>query len=264
MAVVARALAIVTLAACAPGVDTRPGSASVAAGVAPDPSVNTFLRDTFTGASGALESHTPEIGGAWSKHPVYGGSIALDGAGRIDPAISAGTTALYVNAATPPTADYEVTAIFTPRSGGSGAALAHAVVARLDPTINEFYQGAWHGGELAIWKRVGGGTASIVGPVVTQLIGDGDVLRMRLRVVGSSLKLLTRINAETTWTERVSATDRDVTAVGKAGVSYYAPADAALTPDAVAFQMDEVTATNLGVGGAGARSVRGVVARRGR
>jgi hypothetical protein len=62
----------------------------------------------------------------------------------------------------------------------------------------------------------------------------------------------------------VSATDTDVTAVGKAGVSYYAPPDVAFTPDAVAFQMDEVTATNLGVGGAGARSVRGVVARRGR
>lgn len=245
---VARALALVTLAACAPGGDTRPDTA-VAGREAPDPALSTFLRDTFTGASGALESHAPEIGGAWSRHPVYAGSIALDGAGGIGPTFSAGT-ALYVNAATPPTPDYEVTATFTPRSGGSGAALAHGVMARLDPTINEFYQGAWHGGELTIWKRVGGGPASIVGSVVAQPISDGDVLRMRLRVVGSSIELLTRINAEATWTERVSATDTDVTAAGKVGVSYYAPADVRFTPDAVPFRTDELTATNVGGGGA--------------
>ena len=64
-----------------------------------------FVRDTFTGTTGTLlESHAPNIGGAWTR--VQGNGLLLQN-GQLTPDKSVGND-VYLNAAVPPAAEYVV------------------------------------------------------------------------------------------------------------------------------------------------------------
>ena len=68
-----------------------------------------FLVDSFTDtATTALQSHTADVGGAWSRHSSSAASdLTIDSTGLRLRTTSASTVA-YQNAATPPSADYIV------------------------------------------------------------------------------------------------------------------------------------------------------------
>lgn len=65
----------------------------------------TFIRDTFTGANGTfVESHTPDIGGAWTR--LRGLGVVLDRNQATPNKVS--SFDVYRNAATPPASEYVV------------------------------------------------------------------------------------------------------------------------------------------------------------
>lgn len=73
-----------------------------------------FLKDTFTGTAGAtVQSHTPDVGGAWSDTTNFsqftaGGAALLTGSGSL----AVASWSEWVNAAAPATNEYDVAADF--------------------------------------------------------------------------------------------------------------------------------------------------------
>lgn len=79
--------------------------------------VGPFLQDNFAGTAAThLENHTPDIGGAWSivSLGLTNLEIDLNGSGKAITQLQAAVgSSMYINAVTPPTADYKVVATFT-------------------------------------------------------------------------------------------------------------------------------------------------------
>ena len=95
-----------------------------------------FLVDTFTEASDtALQSHTPDVGGTWSKHPDYPGGVTVNSAGGYAEGDSPTVTGIYTNSAVPSSADYYVEAELR----NSAQEISCGVVGRASSAIGNFY-----------------------------------------------------------------------------------------------------------------------------
>lgn len=105
------------------------------------------IQDTFTeGSDTALESHTPDTGGAWSKHPSYAtGATVVASEDRLR-GDSTSATSLYINATSPAAANYEVA--WTARMTSTTNPYAGAA-ARFNATTNNGYV-VWYSG--GVWN----------------------------------------------------------------------------------------------------------------
>lgn len=114
-----------------------------------------FISDTFTEASDVdLAAHTPDVGGAWSEHPSYttnGTVVASEDRFRGN---SSTATSLYLNATTPPSANYEVQWVARQTTVGTGSRCGAA--ARYDASANSGYLVYYDGTEWQLVSAVAG------------------------------------------------------------------------------------------------------------
>ncbi len=168
------------------------------------------VTDNFVATDGdALDTHSPDIGGAWEHYPGYtADAIHISNALRGD-----GTTgyAVHTNAATIPTPDYDVAAaLFVATNDGSDmwAVLGradHSVSAGLDTYYYVAYSSEWS------LSKANGGVFTSLGTFSQALsvsTGYSVILRMR----GTSLKVFID------GTERISATDSAITSAFRCGL----------------------------------------------
>lgn len=168
-----------------------------------------FLVDAFTEAgTTALASHTPGTGGAWSKHPSYTAGASVIGGGGYARGDSTTSTAIYINAATPPSANYSVqatariTSVTNPFPG---------IIARCHPTDNTFYQLYLSSGTT--WKiaKVVAGTTTDLAEWVGNPALNTDIA-LRLDLDGGNLR------AYVDGVLRIAVTDAAITDPGRIGV----------------------------------------------
>jgi len=167
-----------------------------------------FLNDTFTEASATnVTSHTPESGGAWSLQSGFASPVPVIGAGTGRMAFDSAAYAVIGKvSATPPSADYTVTAT------GKIQASANLVgaVARLAATGLTCIAG-WVGnnGKAEIQRYGGAGTTTLF--TTAYAVSLNTDYTVELEVSGTTLTL--RVNGVTVGT----ATDASITAAGNAG-----------------------------------------------
>lgn len=165
-----------------------------------------FLVDSFTEASTInLTAHTPETGGAWSKITGTSNDLNVNGGGGYATGATT-STAVYRNAATPPSADYSVEATVQHTLEGFVG-----VIGRASSSANTLYQLFYAGSLHWYLERVVGGTATNLGGYDVALATNTDAV-VKLEMIGTSIK------AYINGVERISVTDSSITAAGFAGV----------------------------------------------
>lgn len=166
--------------------------------------------DTFTGVDGtALESHTPDVGGVWTKHTASGaGSLVLD-TNRLRNATDA-VTRIYYLTTDPRSADYDVEATVVNLSANASTT---GVLGRVDTATNTYYYAryATSGGAWQIFRFISGANTQI-GSDFNQIITVGQSAVLTLRMRGATISLL--VNGISV----ISGTDATITAKGFAGV----------------------------------------------
>lgn len=172
-----------------------------------------LITDTMTDTNGVtLQSHTPESGGSYTKYPGY----TADGlifSNRLRGTDSASYDQ-YTHSATPPTADYDVQADFyvvtNLTSDGSG------ILGRADATVsagNDTYYYAQYinsSGQWSLDKAVAGVFTNL--GTYTQALSTSTAYALKLEMRGTTIKLYVDS------VERISVTDSDISAAGKAGL----------------------------------------------
>ena len=117
-----------------------------------------YIQDTFTeGSDVELSLHTPDIGGAWSKHPSFATSatvVASEDRLRGD---SSTASSLYTNATAPATNDYKIE--WTARQTTVGTGSRAGAVGRYNATTNDGYN-VYYDGTQWILVSVVSGTAT--------------------------------------------------------------------------------------------------------
>ncbi len=117
-----------------------------------------YIQDTFTeGSDVELSLHTPDIGGAWSKHPSFSTSatvVASEDRLRGD---SSTASSLYINATAPATDDYKIE--WTARQTTVGTGSRAGAVGRYNATTNNGYN-VYYDGTQWILVSVVSGTAT--------------------------------------------------------------------------------------------------------
>jgi hypothetical protein len=170
-----------------------------------------FLNDTFTEASNlALESHTPETGGTWSQHPNFTtNTMTVVSAGYYVTGSAAAGTSIYKNSATPPSADYYVSATVRRASGTDASFMG--VCGRMSASASTFVQ-AWYKDSTSTWElsEIVAGTTNILGTYVSALATSTSIA-IELRLVGTSAKFFLA------GVERISGTT-EITAAGLVGI----------------------------------------------
>lgn len=174
-----------------------------------------FVNDTFTG-SGNLEAHTGETGATWARYGSTGAGTIIISSNKCVPNVSASAEAIYYASGVPTTADYSIKWDFVQ---GSSSHQVLGVVARADTASpNKFYTarynaqvGTW---ELYVFSSIYGIGYLLLGNFV-QEISTSAVYACELRVEG------TRISFYVNGVCIIAATNGDITAVGKAGVTTY-------------------------------------------
>jgi hypothetical protein len=155
-------------------------------GAAPGPP--TTLHDTFTGSAGDLISHTPEVGGTWTRildpgTPV----IELDGSGNIG-CISPGTQNAwtYYNDVSLASADCSITIVIKRVAAG----LTFPCAGIRCSTSGEMYQ-AWYNDSANNWQmryKVGAAFTNL-GATISQTLAIGDTAQCTLSATGTSIKM---------------------------------------------------------------------------
>lgn len=167
-----------------------------------------FASATFTAANGT-ELNAADAN--WSKLDGLGGNLEIQD-NRACSTFGA-TTPRYYHSATPPSADYEVSAdlyvVATTTSQNAG------VIARAVVGVWECYWARYRPGTGWQLFRYNNGTATQLGSTVVQTLAVGSTTRVRLRVEGNVISVYR--DAETT--PIISVTDSSpLTNAGKAGV----------------------------------------------
>lgn len=183
-----------------------------------------FLSDTFTEAgSTALQSHTPEVGGSWTKHSSYSGGAFTVGAGNgLVTSVDAAT--LYYNDATPPGADYVVSGYIVANTTSAKYA---GVAARISSSADTYYQTfLWGPGTLFLSKYVSGVLTHLQSTAVS--VTNGAQYELKLTVNGTS------ISAQLVGVTTLSATDSSISAAGFAGVLATLGSLSSVTADQIA------------------------------
>jgi hypothetical protein len=153
----------------------------------------TFLSDSFTDTAGTtLASHSPEVGGAWSKHTSSGSANASIDAtgGRLQSDAATTSIPTYQNAATPPAADYVVRATVTRTAAATGTQAA-GVMLRAVNGVNSYYLADYDAnsgaGRWRLRKTVSG-TNTTLGTASATLTQDQAYL-LEAVVIGDQLTL---------------------------------------------------------------------------
>ena len=204
-----------------------------------------FVCDTFTDtADTTLASHTGETGATWTAHPSSAVTSNITDANRLRMTASEDTGGSdYYASGSPASADYEVEGVLYVKSviNESG------VLGRVDSTTTTWYEAMYlaPSTEWRLLSRVNGTPTTNLG-TFTQVLSTETAYTVTLRMVGSAISL---------WVdgvERVSATNTDVTAAGKAGIRYWGTG----TPSNTAgLHLDSITATDVVSGAGGSRLV---------
>ena len=200
-----------------------------------------FVCDTFTDtADTELSLHTGETGATWTAHPSSGVASNITDANRLRMTASEDTGGSdYYASGSPASADYEVEGVLYVKSviNESG------VLGRVDSTTTTWYEAMYlaPSTEWRLLSRVNGTPTTNLG-TFTQVLSTETAYTVTLRMVGSAISL---------WVdgvERVSATNTDVTAAGRAGVRFWGTG----TPSNTAgLHLDLITATDvIAAGGA--------------
>lgn len=170
-----------------------------------------FASATFNGTTdfelSAVDANFSKLDSA--SYPAYIVSNRLYGEGAAPPR--------YVHSATPPSADYEVSAdiYIVSQSRNSAGVLARAVPGSLTG-----YWGRYRPDVGWQIQRYNAGTGTVLGSAVPESISAGTTRRIRLRVVGNVISLYR--DAETT--PIISVTDASpLAAAGKVGVLVSSP-----------------------------------------
>ena len=169
-----------------------------------------FASATFNGTAttelSALDSN-------WVKHPTSGSGItqvASDGA-RLRHGSDV-NEARYYHSASPSSADYSVSADIIKVGSGGGSP---AVCGRMSTTQSDYYYARYSsssGGWQLYVSRAAGTVVTQLGSTYTQTLTVGQAYRLTLDMVGSTIRLLVD------GVQRVTATEANLTAAGKAGL----------------------------------------------
>jgi hypothetical protein len=168
------------------------------------PYVAPTYTDTFTDTTGtALASHTPDMGGSWTQHSSYAGTLVISDANRVR--CSSGN-ALYYYSDSPASPDYDVS-IQINDLGGTTQVIGPA--GRIDTAANTFYRAHYDPStvQLSLVKVVAGSTTSLG----TQSI-SGTTFRLTLSLRGESLYVYQDS------TLRISKVDSSISAAGRMGI----------------------------------------------
>lgn len=170
----------------------------------------TVISDTFTDVSDTvLSSHTPEVGGAWTRHGSYtSATLRVSNANRCRKSGDAAAACYYNNA--DPGADNYSVEVSTRLIDATGAAFGPA--ARIASGANTMYMcrystsaGAWQ-----LYKLVAG-AATLLGSW-SETLGAGDERLVKLTVGTTAQEVVIA------GVSRITATDGDITARGYAGL----------------------------------------------
>lgn len=175
-----------------------------------------FSSDTFTeGSDTALSAHTGEVGATWTIHGSYSLDCIVKAATDTLEKENNGSTLLYTDG-TPDTAEYDVEIDVIKKAA---SITASGVVGRVVTSLNTFYM-ARYDVDNAIWQlhRVNGGSFSLLGSFAQTLTID-QVYRIKLQIRTAAKKLFIDD------VERISSTNNDIGAAGKAGIRFYNDSD---------------------------------------
>jgi len=174
-----------------------------------------FLTDTFTEASDTiLTSHTSDSGGTWAKlNMVAAQTFTVNGAS--DYVSNSGTDGdIAYNSATPPSADYSVTATINNTTSTTVDRLAGPCV-RVQADGSGYCATLGGSGIFSIREYAPGGT-NIYGAVLstaTYSVAVSTEYTITLSITGSDL------SATVDGLGTITATDASVTNAGKAGIT---------------------------------------------
>lgn len=188
-----------------------------------------FLEDTFTDTDDTeLSTHDPDVGDASSWARFDGAEVHQIQSNHVLPITD---FSAYANTTTPPSADYEVVAEMTVSSVQPAG---NWIAGRVDSVNDDRYEALWwDGGNFYELKRRVGGSSTSLGTYSPGADPSGD--SVKLEMIGSAIKVY--ING----TERISATDSQITDAGEVG----------LGGDHTDAFLDNLVATDLGAAPAG-------------
>lgn len=147
-----------------------------------------FLYDTFTASDGTLlvnAPHSPETGGAWSLGVHNAGDDTFITSNRLRGA--AVGDSYFENAATPPSADYDVEALVYFIS--TGTSFRAGVLGRVDKAGINYYR-AWYNGNSGNWeldKNVGGSVTNL--GTFADSPSATNTRIVRLKMTGTSIEV---------------------------------------------------------------------------
>lgn len=174
-----------------------------------------FLNDTFTDTSGTtLASHTGETGATWTQHGSFAGALQISSANRCRKSDT--SNAVYHASGSPAGADYEVVATVS-----FVTVLANDFVGpagRINTGANTFYWVVYaqSAGQIQLRKNVAGSITTL--GTASMSPSNGDTWLLKLRMVGTTIKALSKGPLDADYVEQVSVTDSAISAAGKAGV----------------------------------------------
>ncbi len=171
-----------------------------------------FVLDEFVDTAGInLSAHTPDIGGAWIQQFAGICEFITSPTNGIQFRVGSSSAAVYTNAATPFSPDYDVYLLNILTNPVAGASLA-AIARYID---NDNYYVAYY-----IYDAFGCFIFKVFGGVATNLgsvsVSIGSNYNMKFSVVGSTLNLY--IDTGSGYTLVLTVSDSDLTAAGKVGL----------------------------------------------
>jgi len=195
----------------------------------------TFVDDTFTDTDGtALDAHTGETGAAWTQHPSYGvGTDSVINSNRLRDADSSNALVYYASGV-PAGVEYDVQVTLR-RVAGGGQDFS-GFFGRLSTTVDSGYFLQYRV-DVTEWRlfKADGGAYTQLGSYVQGLTNDTDYVA-RLEVKDATKKLFVD------GVERISSTNNDITAAGRAGMRLIGSATAS-----DGSHWDNFSATDIGV-----------------
>lgn len=156
---------------------------------------NNFVVDTFSGGTITLASHTPDVGGAWT-HMVAGSLAGTADVGALNNVRAHNAlpdeAAFYYNAATPLSADYNVSMQIYVASAGvfSSPEICGRMLNSLTVSGGTYY-GAYYNPNTGKWvlEKAIGGSPTTLG-TFTQVLNVGQTYGMKLVMVGNQISLM--------------------------------------------------------------------------
>lgn len=171
-----------------------------------------FANDTFTEASNtALASHTPEDGTSWVQHTVSSETITVIASGDYAQGSSLTSTSWYYISDDPGGAEYDVQADVQWEEVINGGFQG---VAGRGSTTDATYYAAWRTTFDSRWDLVvsQAGSVTVLGSYSASDGAEDTYYTLKLEIRNAAKKLYT------SGVERLSSSNNDVTATGKAGI----------------------------------------------